>query len=224
MRVMPSVTDTIVPTLRASVTPLKLSIRCLIRSLISVALIAMSCPVTKFLSSQLVSNAVEPRAYGAIDDQIAGAQHGPAQQGRVGLTVQADLPLQPALQSSRQRIALTIPERSSGRDRHIHNTLSFVLQLVKQSRNLGEVGETPVLRERLDEVAALLVELGTGQVDDKLGQLRVGHSRMTEQVLHTRILHHSGSPLQRVRPGAEGLVALRLLKRRSGVRSCDCYL
>ena len=38
---MPSVTDTIVPTLRASVTPLKLSIRCLIRSLISVALIAI---------------------------------------------------------------------------------------------------------------------------------------------------------------------------------------
>ncbi len=42
MRQMPSVTDTTVPTLRASVTPLKFSIRCLIRSLISVALIAMS--------------------------------------------------------------------------------------------------------------------------------------------------------------------------------------
>ena len=38
---MPSVTDTIVPTLRASVTDLKFSIRCLIRSLISVALMAM---------------------------------------------------------------------------------------------------------------------------------------------------------------------------------------
>src|SRR3954452_9577013 len=172
MRVMPSVTDTIVPMLRASVTPLKLSIRCLIRSLISVALIAMSCPVTKFLSSELVSNAVEPRAYGAIDDQIAGTQHRTAQQGRIGFTVQADLPLQSALQSSRQRVALTIPERSRGGDRHIHDTLGFVLQLVKQSRDLGEVGETPVLRERLDEVAAVLVELGTGQINDELGQLR----------------------------------------------------
>ena len=41
MRVMPSVTETIEPTLRASVTDLKFSIRCLIRSLISVALMAM---------------------------------------------------------------------------------------------------------------------------------------------------------------------------------------
>ena len=41
MRAMPSVTDTMVPTLRASVTDLKFSMRCLISSLISVALIAM---------------------------------------------------------------------------------------------------------------------------------------------------------------------------------------
>ncbi len=41
MRQMPSVSETIVPTLRASVTGLKLSIRCLMRSLISVALMAM---------------------------------------------------------------------------------------------------------------------------------------------------------------------------------------
>src|ERR1700760_4645567 len=108
MRVIPSVTDTIVPMLRASVTPLKLSIRCLIRSLISVALIAMSCPIAKFLSSQLVRNAVEPRAHRAIDDQIAGTQHRAAQQGRIGLAVQADLPLQSALQSCRQCVALTI--------------------------------------------------------------------------------------------------------------------
>ena len=38
---MPSVTDTMEPTLRASVTDLKFSIRCLISSLISVALMAM---------------------------------------------------------------------------------------------------------------------------------------------------------------------------------------
>ena len=42
MRVMPSVTDTMVPTLRASVDDLKFSIRCLMRSLISVALMAIT--------------------------------------------------------------------------------------------------------------------------------------------------------------------------------------
>src|SRR3569832_2008163 len=123
MRVMPSVTDTIVPMLRASVTPLKLSIRCLIRSLISVALIAMCCPITKFLSSQLVRDAVEPRTYRAIDDQIPGTQYRTAQQGRIGFAVQTDLPLQSALQSSRQRITLTIVERSGRGDSRIHTAL-----------------------------------------------------------------------------------------------------
>src|SRR5882757_10642326 len=119
MRVMPSVTDTIVPMLRASVTPLKLSIRCLIRSLISVALIAISCPVTEFLSSQLVRDAVEPRAHRAIDDQIACTQHRTPDQRRVGFAMQADLPLEPALQGGRQSFALTILERRGRRDRHI---------------------------------------------------------------------------------------------------------
>ncbi len=41
MRVMPSVSDTMVPTLRASVDDLKFSIRCLMRSEISVALMAI---------------------------------------------------------------------------------------------------------------------------------------------------------------------------------------
>src|ERR1700716_1603576 len=108
MRVMPSVTDTIVPTLRASVTPLKLSIRCLIRSLISVALIAICCPVTEFLSSQLVGYAVEPRAHRAIDDQIPCPQYRAANEGRIGFGVQADLPLQPALQGGRQCLALAL--------------------------------------------------------------------------------------------------------------------
>src|SRR5215470_7647042 len=98
MRVMPSVTDTIVPTLRASVTPLKLSIRCLIRSLISVALIAIGCPVSEFLSSQLVGYAVEPRTYGAIDHQVSRTQHGAAEQARIRFAVQANLPFEPALQ------------------------------------------------------------------------------------------------------------------------------
>src|SRR4029079_11665326 len=99
MRVMPSVTDTMVPTLRASVDDLKFSIRCLMRSEISVALMA----IYRILSSsqglrpgltgllrnpvritarsaleescrQLRSDAVEPRAQRAVDYQVAGAQ------------------------------------------------------------------------------------------------------------------------------------------------------
>src|ERR1700704_2315405 len=105
---MPSVTDTIVPTLRASVTPLKLSIRCLIRSLISVALIAICCPIQNFLSSQLVGYAVEPRAHRAINDQVPCAQPRAANQRGIGLAVQTALPLQPALQRGRQRLALSL--------------------------------------------------------------------------------------------------------------------
>ncbi len=61
MRVMPSVTDTIVPTLRASVTDLKSSIRCLMRSLISLALMAMSVfPAKNCLGGELVGDALEP--------------------------------------------------------------------------------------------------------------------------------------------------------------------
>src|SRR5512138_563242 len=100
MRVMPSVTDTMVPTLRASVTDLKFSIRALIRSLISVALMAMVFPQYEFCCAafagsggQLVGDALEPRAQRAVDHQIAGAEHGTADQGRVRRRVQADLAL-----------------------------------------------------------------------------------------------------------------------------------
>src|ERR1700761_8197962 len=98
MRVMPSVTDTIVPMLRASVTPLKLSIRCLIRSLISVALIAIwEFLLRNFLSSQLVCDAVQPRAHRAIYNQVARLQDRPANQLGIRLHMQADLALEPAL-------------------------------------------------------------------------------------------------------------------------------
>src|SRR6516165_5587753 len=68
MRVMPSVTDTIAPTLRASVTDLKFSMRCLIRSLISVALMAMCVP----LCCQFVGDALEPRALRLIERRRRG--------------------------------------------------------------------------------------------------------------------------------------------------------
>src|SRR5579863_902485 len=97
---MPSVTDTMVPTLRASVTPLKFSMRCLMRSLISVALMAMlripcECRMCgRSSGDQLVGNALEAPAYRAIDDQVTGAHHGAAEEFRVGRAVQAHFALQ----------------------------------------------------------------------------------------------------------------------------------
>src|ERR1700738_3808442 len=99
--------------------------------------------------------------------------------------MQTDLPLQPALQGGRQRLALALLERRGGGDRHVDHALGLVLQLIEQSRNLGEVGETPVLRERLDEIAALPVELRTGEVSNQFGQDSVADGWLPEQPLHS---------------------------------------
>src|SRR5215469_13348265 len=110
MRVIPSVTDTIVPTLRASVTDLKFSIRCLIRSLISVALIAIALgPMNSFgLSRQLVRDPVQLRAQRAVNDEIAGLQHGSAQERGIRVALHADAAVQLPLQRGRQRLALPL--------------------------------------------------------------------------------------------------------------------
>src|SRR5207248_3058732 len=130
---MPSVTDTIVPTLRASVTALKFSIRCLIRSLISVALIAMCFGSSKLLSvcldCQLVRDPVEPGAQRAVDDEVAGAQHGSADELRVRLAVQAHRPFQLALERGRERLLLSLVQRRGGGDCNIDDTFRLVFQL-----------------------------------------------------------------------------------------------
>src|SRR6201999_2134714 len=127
MRVMPSVTDTIVPTLRASVTPLKFSIRCLIRSLISVALMAMVCATSissvdlasVVLSSELVGDALEARPQRAVDYQITGAQNRTADQFWIRRAVQPYLALEPALHRGGQRRQLPIGKRRGGSHRHV---------------------------------------------------------------------------------------------------------
>src|ERR1700761_8628025 len=221
MRVMPSVTETIVPMLRASVTPLKLSIRCLIRSLISVALIAiwMSCSI--FLSCQLVRNAVQPRAHGAIDNQIACLQNGPADQSGIRVAMKAYLALEPALQSGGQRFALTVLQRRCGSDSDVDYPFGFVLQLVKESRNLGEVAETPVLRERLDEITAVLVEGGARQIHHHPGQVRVGYRRIPEQVVNPWVFDHRSGRGESGGPRTEPLILLCLLESRFRIRPGD---
>src|SRR5213082_2381036 len=103
MRVMPSVTDTIEPTLRASVTALKFSILCLMRSLISVALMAISSVPVKAQfhgwssGSQLVGDAVKARAQRAVDHQIARAQHRAADELGIDRTIRLHCAIDPQL-------------------------------------------------------------------------------------------------------------------------------
>src|SRR5215831_15008185 len=119
MRVMPSVTDTMEPTLRASVTDLKFSIRCLISSLISVALIAISSVPWVVLGGQLVGDAVEPRAQRAVDDQVAGAQDSAADELGIRLTVQPHLALEASLERCRELLALRLIQRRRGSHRDV---------------------------------------------------------------------------------------------------------
>src|SRR5580704_12198207 len=126
---MPSVTDTMVPTLRASVTPLKFSMRCLMRSLISVALMAMLRIPCEFRMcgrssrDQFVGDARQSPAHRAIDDQVAGAHHGAAEEFRVSSAVQAHFALEAAAQCRGQRLLLPFIERCGRRHRDIGDAL-----------------------------------------------------------------------------------------------------
>src|SRR5580698_4727693 len=114
---MPSVTDTMVPTLRASVTPLKFSMRCLMRSLISVALMAMLRIPWEFRMGgrssrdQLIGDALQAPAHRAIDDQVTGAQHRAAEQCRISSAMQAHFALQAVRQRRGQRLLLARIQR-----------------------------------------------------------------------------------------------------------------
>src|SRR5215472_16374567 len=119
MRVMPSVTDMMEPTLRASVTALKFSIRCLMRSLISVALIAMWV----LLSREFVGNAVETGTERAVDDEIAGAQDSAADEIGVGIAVQPHLALKAPLERRGDFVALRPIECARRGHRDIRHTL-----------------------------------------------------------------------------------------------------
>src|SRR2546430_4370669 len=157
MRVMPSVTETIEPTLRASVTDWKFSIRCLMRSEISVALMAMSSvPLKARFSgwssgSQLVGDALEACAQRAVDHQVPGAQHRAADERRVDLAAQAHGALEPLLQRGGELVLLARSQRRGGSDRDVGDALGCVLELLEQRADLRQVAEAPVGGERSEE-------------------------------------------------------------------------
>ena len=220
---MPSVTDTIVPTLRASVADLKFSIRCLIRSLISDALMDM-CVLSRKANSlcgQFVGDALEARAERAVDHQVA-------------------------------RRACTAPPISAGRSRQCRRTLRFRRLLQRRRRAVcccasssgaaevtvtsttpsassfsrsnsaeisGRNARRPVLGQRAHEVAPCSPSRAPPTLDEQLRQLRRRHVRVAEQARHARILHHLCGDLERVGPGAEGVIAASPPRRRPARRA-----
>src|SRR5215469_2364920 len=144
MRVMPSVTETMEPTLRASVTDLKFSIRCLMRSEISVALMAISQVLLissqgmskrNFiggLSGQFISDAIQPGAQRSVDDQIAAAQDSAADEAGVSVAMQTHLALEPALERARERLLLAGIKRRGGGYRHVGDAERLVLQRIEE--------------------------------------------------------------------------------------------
>src|ERR1700761_5714270 len=125
---MPSVTLTTVPTLRASVADLNLSIRALMRSLISDALmdIPESSSNTFRLSRQLERDALEPTEQGTIDNRIAGAQYGAADQCGIRLAMQPHAALQLALQCLGKRLLLGGIDRRGRGHSHVDDALRLV--------------------------------------------------------------------------------------------------
>ena len=58
-----------------------------------------------------------------------------------------------------ERALLFFAERRGGGDRDVDHALFGILQLIEQLRDLGQARQAAVLRERLHEIAAVLIEL-----------------------------------------------------------------
>src|SRR5262245_18419458 len=109
-RTIASVTVTTVPMLRSSAALANFSIRALIRSLISEALIAIAAS-SKLSMHYLRGEPLEARLERGVDDEIAGAHDGAADQACVDGAVQSHFTLQSLLLCRSQSRALCLVER-----------------------------------------------------------------------------------------------------------------
>src|ERR1700690_3937557 len=141
MRTMPAVTLPTVPTLGASGADLNLSMRALMTSLISDALMDMLESFNKYcrLSRQLERDAFEPTEQGTVYYRIAGAQHGAANECRIRGAVQAHSTLELALEGFGKRLLLRGVDRRRRRDHHVTDAFLVVLQLLGQRRNFRDI-------------------------------------------------------------------------------------
>src|SRR5665213_760453 len=185
---MPSVTDTIAPTLRASVASVKPSIRCLIRSLISVALMAMSFdPLKPVLCRKLERHALEPGAQRSVDDEVTGTNDGATNQGSVHFVVQPHLALQSARQCGGQRFLLFGIQSSCSRDGDVNYAVGLIFQRIKQRRDFGQIDEPSVLSKSEHELVPLGPQFATADIDHEVGERFRRDARIAKESRDARI-------------------------------------
>src|SRR5579862_7356743 len=115
MRTMPSVTLTTVPTLRASAADWNFSMRALMRSLISDALMDISillwrrprAPAYFGLAGQFRSQALEPALQGAVDHEVARMNHRPSEERGIHAVAHVHPALESRVEGPRQLLGLS---------------------------------------------------------------------------------------------------------------------
>ena len=142
----------------------------------------------KFLSSQFVGDAVEPRAHGAVNYQIAGAQHGTADQVSDPSRSASGPSASAGAAGRRKRLALDVLERRRGGDR-----TSITLSASSfNSSNRVEISGRYARRWFSASVWTKLRPCPSSAdrpVGDQFGQLPIADGRIAEQLLHARIPH-----------------------------------
>src|SRR5258708_17119746 len=142
MRTMPSVTLATVPTLRVAVADLNVSMRALMRSLISDALMDITLnPLanTDRLRRQLERNAFEPAEQGTVDYRIAGAQHGAADQCGIRVAVQPHRALEFALEGPGERLLLGAVDGRGRCHGYVDDAFRLVFIAVEQCGDFRQV-------------------------------------------------------------------------------------
>src|SRR5688572_16737688 len=232
MRQMPSVTVTTEPTLRASVAAAKFLMRALIRSLISEALMDMSSfplvrepltrPCSKVFSTRQFD--LEPHKFShkrAVDQQIAGADDGAADETRVRAAMQAHVALESPAQCVGQPIGLTRIERHRGDDLDVGDVLILSDELRKLLGDLGQIIDPAVLRQQVQECAAVHIEGITGHTCDHVRELlRANAGRMLQALVFLARDGVAGAR-QPLRPLGEATLLPRVREGGPGVRSRD---
>src|SRR5688572_23645723 len=217
MRTMPSVTVTTVPMLRSSEALANFSMRALIRSLISEALIAM---VPLPLMHDLRRESLEPCFERAVDDEVAGAHDSAADQRRIDRAVQAHFTLQPFLERRGQPRALCLVQLHSRGDVHVGDVLDLGAQLFVHRRDFGQHTEPAVLRERVQKIAAVLIR--PARFGDQLDEIRRLHARTRQQLHHALVGDRGRRCSEHLRPVCKAVALARGLERGLRVRSGEC--
>src|SRR5258708_33525975 len=139
---MPWGTLTTVPTLRASDADLHLSMRALMTSLISDALMDITLnPLanTERLCRQLERNAFEPAEQGTVDHRIAGTQHGAADQRGIRVEVQPHRALEFALEGPGERLLLGAVDGRGRCHGYVDDAFRLVFIAVEQCGDFRQV-------------------------------------------------------------------------------------